>query len=360
VVSYADYEPVVDPAPGFSLVVKPSYYDYTIGLDDSSPAVVDSLSNGNYRVKGTSTGDSIFGMLSKSATSVSDYLMQFHSGDKLQYSFSFVTPVESYLPKFLSLVVFFYKSDGSLVSFNSYYKKTDLTPNTQYTGAVFIEPGANVTGLQFVWQFSGDYSDEGKSNVLPALYFRDGYLSPFGDTLERMRTEKNQQEIIGSDADEESASGLKGILLWIKSIPEKLGELLKKLFIPTEDQVTNFKDDTEELLQSRLGLVWESGQLIYSSAIHFYLFKPDKESSLTFPALKVNMSDQGVFSEGSKKTGTNFVMWDKQTVKFDFLKDKPYKQLYDLYKVVVCGMLVCIVINYAYRKGEKILSGSEG
>lgn len=285
-----------------------------------------------------------------------DFIRNLVPGDTIKYTGSLIIPraFSEFAPDYFYVDAGFIMGDGS-VSIVTIYSIKDFTPMInqfyQFTSNITIPD--NSVSMSLIYRFG---VNDGRNRSY-CLGYQNSYLYLTGDTLNRVVVQGKLDDIIGNDESEESASGIKGVILWIKNLPEKISLKLKEMFVPSEDSITSFKTKMQILLSSRLGVLWEIPDFIVTSFKLILSFKPNETHKIDFPAFKFNMSNTGEFSQGSSVDGYNFDFWSKQTINFDFLDDYPYSILYTGYKMSVTCILLSALIALAVRKGNEILGG---
>ena len=319
-----------------------------------------------------------------------DFIRDLAPGDTLKYTGSLFIPKTfiSFAPDYFYVDAGFIYGDGS-VSITTIYSMTDFSKLSNN----FVQFVANITipdnsvSMSLTYRFGINAGRQ----IGYVLGFQDSYLYLTGETLNRVVEQGKLDDIIGnddseesasgikgvilwfkkltsnisdkfnelfgSDESEDSASGIKGIILWIKNLPEKISLKIKEIFVPSEDSISSFKTNIQTLLSSRLGILWEIPDFIVTTFKSIINFIPSETHSIEFPAFNYNMSKSGEFTQGTKEDGFNFNFWSKQTITFSFLNDKPYSTLYSLYRVSVICMLLSALIALAVRKGNDILGG---
>lgn len=295
-----------------------------------------------------------------------DFFNKLAPGDTLKYDFSLFCPsaISTFLPDFFYVDIGFMSGDGN-VTIKTVYTLTrqqlldSVFENGDTSKPKFSKFTANITlpdnsvAMSVMYRF-GTNSDHNSDS---AIGIQDSYLYLSGETLNRYIVNGKLDEVIGNDDSEDSASGIKGVILWIKNLPEKISLKLKEVFVPSEDSITSFKTKMQALLSSRLGVLWEIPDFIVTTFKSIIAFKPSETHKIDFPAFKYSMSKTGEFSQGTTADGYNFDFWSKQTITFDFLDDYPYSVLYTGYKMSVTCILLSALIALAVRKGNEILGG---
>lgn len=285
-----------------------------------------------------------------------DFIRNLVPGDTIKYTGSLFVPLaySDYAPDYFYVDAGFVMGDGS-VSIVTIYSIKDFTSmiNKFYQFTANITIPDNSVSMSLIYRFG---INEGRQRDY-VLGYQNSYLYLSGDTLNRVVEQGKLDDIIGNNDSEESASGIKGVILWIKNLPEKISMKLKEMFVPSEDSITSFKSKMQTLLSSRLGVLWEIPDFIVTTFKSIINFTPNETHSIEFPAFNYNMSKSGEFTQGSKEDGFNFNFWSKQVITFSFLNDKPYSTLYSLYRVSVICMLLSALIALAVRKGNDILGG---
>lgn len=215
------------------------------------------------------------------------------------------------------------------------------------------------------------------------------YLTPTGKTLTAYKEYIQQQEIIsqnqqqieqnseqisqndviiGSD-EEGKESGVKGLLKKLKELPQTIGEKLKELFVPTDEQLESFQTNMKSLLSEHLGAVYQSGEIITNIFKKLKDFSPYQSDKAADYDLKikahdfyVNVEDESnIFSE-TDNGGSKFSLIPVGSdgyyhIDFSFLDAKPYKQLYSLYRACVTVLFILLAVNLFKRKYDSLMGG---
>ena len=215
------------------------------------------------------------------------------------------------------------------------------------------------------------------------------YLTPTGKTLTAYKEYIQQQEIIsqnqqqieqnseqisqndviiGSD-EEGKESGVKGLLKKLKELPQTIGEKLKELFVPTDEQLESFQTNMKSLLSEHLGAVYQSGEIItniFKKLKDFSPYQSDKAADYDVKIkahdFYVNVEDESnIFSE-TDNGGSKFSLIPVGSdgyyhIDFSFLDAKPYKQLYSLYRACVTVLFILLAVNLFKRKYDSLMGG---
>lgn len=215
-------------------------------------------------------------------------------------------------------------------------------------------------------------------------------LIPYSDSFQQMKDyqqredmiSQNQQqieqnsdmisqndEIIGSD-EEGKESGVKGLLKKVKELPKLLADKIKELFVPSDEDVSDFQNNLKSLLSEHLGALYQSSDLLLNVLNQLKDFKPYQYSNCAdydfkIPAMQffVNPESDIVFSSsdnaGSKVDLIPVGSDGYYHVDFSFLDVAPYKQIYIVYKGFVTSFFLFLAINFCRRKFNEIIGGSQ-
>ena len=123
----------------------------------------------------------------------------------------------------------------------------------------------------------------------------------------------------------------------ITQLPQKIADIVKNLFIPSEDDITAIKTDFEDLLSDRFGAVYESSDILVDFATAFT--DQGTQETITFPSTTVNLA------------GTDFTFggWEVDVVP-DFLSG-----LIDVLKLIVNISCTFLFVNGMRKRLEGIL-----
>lgn len=88
------------------------------------------------------------------------------------------------------------------------------------------------------------------------------------------------------------SDGFSNMIKGITELPQKLwdliGEGLKSLFVPSEDDMTAYKDKWDELLSSRFGALYQVGDIMVNSIAN--IRESDVTNTITFPEATINLA----------------------------------------------------------------------
>lgn len=212
----------------------------------------------------------------------------------------------------------------------------------------------------------GSYSDGKLRNYsyLPTAI----NIMPFGDTLQQLKDNQYHQDVIGSNVPGQE-SGIKGILQKIKDLPQLIADKLKDLFVPTDEQLSDFQTKMKALLADHFGALYQSSDIIsmfFQKLKDFDPYQPDSAAGyeLKFKPhdFYINVdSDDEIFSDsdnGGEKISLIPVGSDGYYhFSFAFLDSKPYKQIYTMYKAFVTVLFLIWGIYFCKRKYDSFLGG---
>lgn len=101
---------------------------------------------------------------------------------------------------------------------------------------------------------------------------------------------------INYEASENEKGLLQSVVEWLQSIkdaivnlPELIIEKIKGLFIPTEEDMTEIKDNFDLLMQERFGALYEAGSII-SEFVDSFTFQGEKRS-VAFPMVEIFLAE---------------------------------------------------------------------
>ena len=115
---------------------------------------------------------------------------------------------------------------------------------------------------------------------------------------------------------------------------------IKSLFIPTEEDITAFKDNMESLLYDRLGGVGEAGQIVAEFADNFMSYDGSVTGETTLPSVTVNLA------------GTDFT-FGGFTV--DFVPDG-FEGLIESIKLITNISATFLLVNALKKRFEEVLT----
>lgn len=198
--------------------------------------------------------------------------------------------------------------------------------------------------------------------------FQNGILNGLEDVEDELSDVNDKlEDVIGSD-EEGSESGIKGILQKIKVLPSALIEGIKNLFIPSEEDIENFKNNFDQLLSDHLGVLWQAPNLLIDFIQMMADFEPIRSDDfgdyyLEYPVKSVYInSDADDTLDILSETDNGGVLIplvpannDSGTyvISFDWLGKAPFSTFYGIYKVAfifVCCIGFCYFCLRKYNK----------
>lgn len=240
-----------------------------------------------------------------------------------------------------------------------------------------------------VYAYISCYASE--SSRLPShLTLSNIRLVPTGATQQLYSDKVFQNELLGSD-EEGSESGIKGIFKKLSELPSQISSFIsnlgtrigsfftqlkvnllqgiKDLFVPSEEDITIFKDDMDELLSDHLGVVYEAPDLMVSFVKRLADFSPQRSDDMNdyyieFPSKTIYLTSDfsnDFISDTSSNGGEVIPVVPDNTgqgtfrISFGLFNDKPYSTFYSIYNVFIIFFTILCFCNYAIRKYEKIM-----
>lgn len=201
-------------------------------------------------------------------------------------------------------------------------------------------------------------------------YFQDGILGGFeGIEDEMSQVNDKLDDVIGSD-EEGSESGIKGILQKIKDLPNTLIEGIKNLFIPSDEDIEDFKDKFDALLTDKLGVLWQAPNLIVDFIQILAAFEPLRSDDfndyyIEFPSKEIYINSESddtldILSE-SDNGGTLIPLIPSNTenntyrISFGWLGDSPFSIIYGIYEAAIIFISIIGFCYYCIRKYQSIM-----
>lgn len=117
------------------------------------------------------------------------------------------------------------------------------------------------------------------------------------------KTDEINNNITSDDSDVTSSKcgiicKLKGIINGIANLPSKFGDLLKSLFIPTDEQMSDLLNDTQTKLNSKLGILGLPTTL-YTQFLNLLTSDVNENSCIEFEDIKDPVYDQVLITSSS-------------------------------------------------------------
>lgn len=116
-------------------------------------------------------------------------------------------------------------------------------------------------------------------------------------------TDKIKDTIMSDDSDTTSSKcgivcKLKGIFTGIANLPSKIGDLLKSLFIPSDEQMSDLLNDTQTQLNSKLGILGLPTS-IYTQFLNLLTSDVNENTCIQFDDIKDPVYDQLLIGSSS-------------------------------------------------------------
>lgn len=181
------------------------------------------------------------------------------------------------------------------------YKRED---NFTYTVKNGI--GESVTSVGIEYYYSSEYFDllatDAKTSTV-GLYFEPGVIQTNANT--------SQQGFFSglfrwlSNIRDNVANGFSSVVSAVTSLPSKIANAIKGLFVPTDAQMDELKASFNTLLSEKLGFVYQSGELVNGvfGAVFDAVDNPNSDVSFIVPAFPS-------FDVG----GTEVSLWEQPVV----------------------------------------------
>lgn len=134
---------------------------------------------------------------------------------------------------------------------------------------------------------------------------------------------------------------------WINAFVHKIEFTIKKLFIPSDSYIENWKNSLTDTMSSHLGFIWTSLDFVGD----FFLNLKDLLSGYTSDDVPVFTLPEIEF----ELLGKHFHLWDELTIKLDFLSTGIFSYLYGLYKIILYVILIFCLLKYGVTVYEKVV-----
>lgn len=228
-----------------------------------------------------------------------------------------------------------------------------------------------------------------ENRPLSSVTYSNIRLVPTGATEYLYQDKVFHDDVIGSD----DGGGLKGIFKALQDLPVKfssyitgLGDRIggffttlkdnllqgiKDLFIPTEEQITAFKDKTDLLLSQKLGVLYQAPDLLVDFFGYLADFEPLRSDDmndyyLEVPAYSVYInSDADTINilSNDDNGGEEIPIIPDNTgqgsyqFRFGFLAEKPFSTFYGFFKAAIIFISIMGFCYYALNKYNKVMGG---
>lgn len=179
----------------------------------------------------------------------------------------------------------------------------EYTPRSDFKYSSANGIGDSVTSVGFEYYFDQEYfnllaTDKNVSNVL--LFFTPGTMNTNSNT--------SQQGFFASlfnwlaNIRDNLESGLSGVVSAVTSLPSKIADAVKGLFVPSDTQMDELKASFNALLSEKLGFVYQAGSLVTGvfDAVFDAVDNPNSDVSFTvpaFPAFNVEGTDVSLWDD---------------------------------------------------------------
>lgn len=168
-----------------------------------------------------------------------------------------------------------------------------------------------------------DLAATGGASAVRRLYFQPGQLE-FNEVLSQTGLFNGLFEWLRNILSG-ITSGFSNVVSAITSLPERIGEAIKNLFVPTDAQMDELKTNFNGLLESKLGFVYQSISLVDGVFVELFdaVDDPDYDATFTipaFPAFEVDGDEVSLWDESiSVDIGENEVVQVVQTLATPFV-----------------------------------------
>lgn len=198
------------------------------------------------------------------------------------------------------------------------YSNSSVYGNVVIITFVTYSSGANsivvyqesLTSVQLI-----DFVVDSSSYVNPMDYSSQSLINQNSQIINQNNTIINNQndiknntdkikDTITSDDDDTTSSKcgivckLKGIFTGITNLPSKIGELLKSLFIPSDEQMSDLLNDTQTQLNSKLGILGLPTS-IYTQFLNLLTSDVNENTCIQFDDIKDPVYDQLLIGSSS-------------------------------------------------------------
>lgn len=212
----------------------------------------------------------------------------------------------------------------------SLYVNGDLAKPSAQSGESFqvgklVGEGEVIHSIAIKYTYTDvfDLAATGGSSAVRRLYFQPGQLE-FNEVLSQTGLFNGLFEWLRNILSG-ITSGFSNVVSAITSLPERIGEAIKNLFVPTDAQMDELKTNFNGLLESKLGFVYQSISLVDGVFVELFdaVDNPDYNAAFTipaFPAFEVDGDEVSLWDESiSVDIGENEVVQVVQTLATPFV-----------------------------------------
>lgn len=155
-------------------------------------------------------------------------------------------------------------------------------------------------------------------------------------------------------AEQEAQNTRKGIWDTLKSIPSLILDGIKNLFVPSDEELQNAKDDLGQTARDHLGIIYEGGDFIISLIQMLVDYSPQTDGYiLTFPVLKAPYIDDTGEVQHEQLSGEATYNLS------ELVATAPFDRLYTAYKAIIWVIFLLALLYLAERKFVSIFGGDK-
>lgn len=157
-----------------------------------------------------------------------------------------------------------------------------------------------------------------------------------------------------STAEQQAENTRKGIWDTLKSIPSLILDGIKSLFVPSDEELENARNDLSQTAQQHLGIIYEGGDFIISLIQMLVDYSPQTDGYIVkFPVLKAPYIDN--IGEVQHQQLTGEATYNLS----ELVATSPFDRLYTAYKAIIWVIFLLALLYLAERKFVSIFGGDK-
>ena len=232
------------------------------------------------------------------------------------------------------------------------------TNTTQYQTISSLSNNANRDIYLYGINSCRPWNGENASYTNPAsskrsFMYRAGVFSAITSDLINSQFSNTYLSIFSPQtAEQEAQNTRKGIWDTLKSIPSLILDGIKSLFVPSDEELENARNDLGQTARDHLGIIYEGGDFIVSLIQMLVDYSPQTDGYvLTFPVLKAPyIDDTGEVQQQQLSGEATYNL-------SDLVATAPFDRLYTAYKAIIWVMFLLALLYLAERKFVSIFGG---
>lgn len=170
----------------------------------------------------------------------------------------------------------------------------------------------------------------------------------FQDINEKILFEQTSNKLVdwtdSEDLENDNRNWFEKLIDNIIAIPQRFASYIKDLFIPKEEQFTEFLNDEFDFMKKKLGFFWYPIELITDFVNRVKEIAESKNANFHIP--KVTFMGTEIIKE------INFDLYSIIET------DEQFKKIYNIYNIFVSGLIIIWLSNLAIKEYNKTIGGA--